>query len=84
MFDILTFNRFHSQFSGFAYPGDPHGVQPVSQSFSNRLVYPGELAYGFLFFPGDEEIDSVSRIRLSFTVGESNLVVQMPLEEKDY
>jgi general secretion pathway protein G len=35
MFDILTFNRFNSQFSGFAYPGDPHGVQPVSQSFSN-------------------------------------------------
>ena len=56
----------------------------ASQSFSNRLVYPGELAYGFLFFPGDKEIDSVSRIRLSFTVGESNLVVQMPLEEKDY
>lgn len=56
----------------------------ASQSFHNRLVYPGELAYGFLFFPGDNEIESVSRIRLSLTVGESNLVVQMPLEAKDY
>lgn len=54
----------------------------ASQSFHNRLVYPGEIAYGFLFFPGDDEIESVSRIRLSLTVGDSNLIVQMPLEEK--
>ena len=56
----------------------------ANQSFHNHLVYPGELAYGFLFFPGDNEIDSVSRIRLSFTIGKSNLIVQMPLEEKEY
>ena len=55
----------------------------ASQSFHNRLVYPGEIAYGFLFFPGDDEIESVSGIRLSLTVGDSNLVVQMPLGEKD-
>ncbi|MEM7304519.1 MAG: hypothetical protein AAF372_03205, partial [Pseudomonadota bacterium] len=42
----------------------------ASKSFDNGLVYTGEIAYGFLFFPGDDEIDSVSGIRLSLNVGD--------------
>jgi len=44
-----------------------------------QRVPPGELAYGYLFFPGKEEAQSARSLRLSLEVGGQSRVVELPL-----
>lgn len=49
------------------------------QSLVNRTIKPGELTYGFLFFPGKDEAQSAKALRLSFDLGEKRQTVVLPL-----
>jgi len=51
------------------------------QSLSNRLIQDGELAYGFLFFPGRNEAESAQSLRLSLQLGDDIRTVQIPVSE---
>jgi uncharacterized protein YcfJ len=51
------------------------------KSLADRLIRPGELAYGFLFFPGKDEAGSVSSLRLALKVGDNTRVVSVPVTE---
>lgn len=45
----------------------------------DQRVRPGELGYGFLYFPGRNEADSAVRLRLALEIGERREVIQLPL-----
>lgn len=49
------------------------------ESLRNRRVNAGELAYGYLFFPGSGEAESATRLRLGIKIGESTQVVNLNL-----
>lgn len=49
------------------------------QSLVNRTIKPGELTYGFLFFPGKDEAETAKALRLTFTLGEQRHTVVLPL-----
>jgi hypothetical protein len=51
----------------------------AQRTLRNRPVEPGQLAYGFLFFPGREEAASVQQLRLAVTVGEKPQVLNLLL-----
>nr|WP_305906971.1 hypothetical protein [Methylomarinum sp. Ch1-1]MDP4519686.1 hypothetical protein [Methylomarinum sp. Ch1-1] len=53
----------------------------MRNSLRNERVKPGELAYGYLFFPGRDEAESVSVLRLGVTVGKQQHIVTIPLFE---
>lgn len=53
-------------------------------SLRNRGIRPGELAHGFLFFPGDNEVNSAKRLRLSIEIQGQPLVISLPLETIHY
>ncbi|MEM8843564.1 MAG: hypothetical protein AAGB35_00800 [Pseudomonadota bacterium] len=55
----------------------------ANQSFDDRIVDTGEISHGFLFFPGEQEITSVSALRLSLSISNDTQVVQMPLGVKN-
>jgi hypothetical protein len=44
----------------------------LRESLRNERIRPGELAYGYLFFPGREEAKSAMALRLSLGLGEKN------------
>lgn len=45
----------------------------------NRKVAPGQLAYGYLFFPGRDEAESAASLRLAIRQGQNSRVLQVPL-----
>jgi hypothetical protein len=49
------------------------------QSLQNRRVGRGELAYGYLFFPGDKEALSARTLRLGVRIGGTSHIVNLPL-----
>ena len=44
----------------------------------NRSIKPGELGYGFLFFPGKDEAQTAARLRLAVEIGGRQHIVQIP------
>mgnify|MGYP005842502985 CR=1 FL=1 len=50
-------------------------------SMQNRVVRPGELAHGYLFFPGQGEASSARSLRLALQVGETIVVREVPLRQ---
>ena len=51
-------------------------------SFDNRSIEVGEIAHGFLFFPGDQEIESLDLLRVSLTINDEPRVIKLQLHEK--
>ena len=51
-------------------------------SFDNRSIESGEIAHGFLFFPGDQEIASLEALRVSINIGDKPQVIKLKLHEK--
>lgn len=51
------------------------------QSLADRLIADGELAYGFLFFPGRDEAESAESLRLSLRIGEEIRIARVPVTE---
>jgi hypothetical protein len=49
------------------------------QSLQNRRVGRGELAHGYLFFPGDKEAQSAKTLRLGVKIGATSHIVNLPL-----
>lgn len=49
----------------------------------DRLVSDGELAYGFLFFPGAEDVGEARSLRVGLRLGDSNRVVSVPVTVLD-
>jgi len=49
------------------------------QSLQNRRVGRGELAYGYLFFPGHDEAQSAKSLRLGIKIGAVSHIVNLPL-----
>lgn len=52
------------------------------ESLQNQRVGSGELAYGYLFFPGKNEAKSAKSLRLALKVGGKLHVVSVPLEQQ--
>jgi hypothetical protein len=51
-------------------------------SFDNRSIEKGEIAHGFLFFPGDKEISSLSALRVSVIINDQPQTIKLTLHEK--
>lgn len=47
-----------------------------------QRVSAGELAYGYLFFPGKDEAQSAESLRLGFTVADTPRMVELPLARR--
>lgn len=50
----------------------------AQRNLRNQRINPGELGYGFLFFPGADEARSATRLRLAVEIGEQSQVIQVP------
>ena len=51
-------------------------------SFENRNIESGDIAHGFLFFPGDQEIASLDTLRISINIDDNPQVIKLKLHEK--
>lgn len=51
-------------------------------SFDNRGIESGEIAHGFLFFPGDQEISSLDTLRISIIINDQPQTIKLTLHEK--
>lgn len=51
----------------------------LQESLQNERVHTGELAYGYLFFPGKGEARSAKALRLGLEVGDKRHVIKIPL-----
>ncbi len=51
----------------------------ISKSLRNQRLQPGELAYGYLFFPGKDEARSASALRIGLELDGYPEVVSLPL-----
>lgn len=51
----------------------------AEQSIQDRVIREGELAYGFLFFPGRGEAQSAQSLRLGLKIGDETRVVTLPV-----
>ena len=51
----------------------------MRNSLRNERIKPGELAYGYLFFPGQSEAESATALRLGLSVGNEQHIVTIPL-----
>ncbi len=67
--------------SGYASIGDKVRHDLVNKSLQNNAIKSGELAHGFLFFPGKNEIQSARELRLAIKIGNKEKVVTLPLQE---
>lgn len=50
----------------------------AQRNLRNQRIKPGELGYGFLFFPGADEARSAARLRLAVEIGGQSRVIQVP------
>jgi len=64
-----------------AYATAPEEIRTdlAQRTLRNRSVEPGQLAYGFLFFPGRKEAVSAQQLRLAITIGEEPHVLNLLL-----
>ncbi len=62
-----------------AYATAPEKIRTdlAQRTLRNRPVEPGQLAHGFLFFPGRKEATSAQQLRLAVTVGEEPHVLNL-------
>lgn len=71
---------------GGATTHDEYGQQILNDlarySLRTERVSPGELAYGYLFFPGRDEARSAKALRLGVMFGKDMQVVTIPLFEQ--
>ena len=51
-------------------------------SFDNRSIESGDIAHGFLFFPGDQEVSSLNSLRISLLIDDQPQVIKLQLHEK--
>lgn len=51
-------------------------------SFENRNIESGDIAHGFLFFPGDQEIASLDMLRISININDKPQIIKLKLHEK--
>lgn len=51
-------------------------------SFDNRSINSGDIAHGFLFFPGDQEVASLDTLRISLSIDEQLHTIKLQLGEK--
>ncbi len=51
----------------------------AGESLRNREVKAGELAHGFLFFPGEDEAKSAKRLRLGLKIGDKQHIINLAL-----
>jgi hypothetical protein len=51
----------------------------AENSIQDRVIREGELAYGFLFFPGAGEAQSAQSLRLGLRIGDETRVVTLPV-----
>ncbi|MQM39162.1 hypothetical protein KBTX_03184 [wastewater metagenome] len=65
--------------SGYANVGKDIRRDLAERSMRDRVIQPGELAYGFMFFPGAKEAQSVERLRLSVVVDGERQTLQLPV-----
>lgn len=65
--------------SAYATASEKIGTDLARRTLRNRPVEPGQLAYGFLFFPGRKEAASVQQLRLAITIGGKPHVLNLPL-----
>jgi len=68
---------------GYAKTGSKVRQDLREQSLVDRTIKPGELTYGFLFFPGKDEAQSAQSLRLTFTLGDQRHTVVLPLEQPE-
>lgn len=54
----------------------------ANHSFEYRSIATGEIAYGFLFFPGNQEIGSLDALRVSIYIDNEPQIIQLQLAEK--
>ncbi|ADJ28444.1 hypothetical protein [Nitrosococcus watsonii] len=47
----------------------------LQESLRNERIRPGELAYGYLFFPGKKEANSAKALRLGLNLGEKSHII---------
>ncbi|MCD4755041.1 MAG: hypothetical protein K8R75_04470 [Deltaproteobacteria bacterium] len=64
-----------------AYATAPEKIRTdlAQRTLRNRPVEPGQLAHGFLFFPGRKEATSAQQLRLAITIGEEPHVLNLLL-----
>jgi len=64
-----------------AYGSAPEKIKEdlAQRTLANRPVRPGELAYGFLFFPGHNEVTSLQKLRLAINIGSKLHVLNLNL-----
>lgn len=71
---------------GGASTHDEYGQQILNDLASHSLrtdrVLPGELAFGYLFFPGRDEAKSANMLRLGVMLGQELQVMTIPLFEQ--
>ncbi|WP_440996995.1 hypothetical protein [Arhodomonas sp. SL1] len=65
--------------SGYANVGREIRRDLAERSIRDRVIASGELAYGFMFFPGAEEATSVRQLRLTVTVDERAHALRLPV-----
>ena len=66
-----------------AYATAPEKIRTdlAQRTLRNRPVEPGQLAHGFLFFPGLKEATSAQQLRLAITIGEEPHVLNLLLAD---
>ena len=64
-----------------AYATAPEKIRTdlAQRTLRNRPIEPGQLAHGFLFFPGRKEATSAQQLRLAITIGEEPHVLNLLL-----
>ena len=62
--------------------GEEIGKDLMQNSLRNERIKPGELAYGYLFFPGRNEAESATALRLGLSIGNEQRIVTIPLFER--
>jgi len=55
-----------------------------NRSLESKPIQPGELAHGFLFFPGKQEAESASTLRLALIIGGEKKIVNVPLKRASH
>jgi len=53
----------------------------ANRSLQNRALPPGELAHGFLFFPGKDEAESARALRLALRIGDTVRIETLAVRE---
>lgn len=65
--------------SRYATVGEDVRRDLEQSSLQDRVIHKGELAHGYLFFPGNDEANSVQSLRLSLRIGKATRIVNIPI-----